>query len=50
MTKDMTQGRPLQLILLFAVPMMLGSLFQQFYNMADTIIVGRFVEIGRAHV
>ena len=38
MTKDMTQGRPLQLILLFSVPMMLGSLFQQFYNMADTII------------
>ena len=45
MTKDMTQGRPLQLILLFAVPMMLGSLFQQFYNMADTIIVGRFVGV-----
>ena len=45
MTKDMTQGRPLQLILLFAVPLMLGSLFQQFYNMADTIIVGRFVGV-----
>ena len=45
MTKDMTQGRPLQLILLFSVPMMLGSLFQQFYNMADTIIVGRFVGV-----
>lgn len=45
MTKDMTQGQPLRLILLFAVPMMLGSLFQQFYNMADTIIVGRFVGV-----
>ena len=45
MTKDMTQGQPLRLILLFAVPMMLGSLFQQFYNLADTIIVGRFVGV-----
>ncbi len=45
MTKDMTSGRPLRLILLFAVPLMLGSLFQQFYNMADTIIVGRFVGV-----
>ena len=45
MTKDMTQGSPLRLILLFSVPMMLGSLFQQFYNMADTIIVGRFVGV-----
>ena len=41
MTKDMTQGSPLKLILAFAVPLMLGSLFQQFYNLADTIIVGR---------
>ena len=41
MTKDMTQGSPLKLILAFAVPLMLGSLFQQFYNMADTLIVGR---------
>ena len=39
MTKDMTQGSPLKLILAFAVPLMLGSLFQQFYNLADSIIV-----------
>ncbi len=45
MTKDMTEGRPLGLILAFAVPLMLGSLFQQFYNLADTIIVGRFVGV-----
>ena len=45
MTKDMTQGSPLKLILAFAVPLMLGSLFQQFYNLADTIIVGRFVGV-----
>ena len=47
MTKDMTQGSPLKLILAFAVPLMLGSLFQQFYNLADTIIVGRFVGVKR---
>ena len=41
----MTQGSPLKLILAFAVPLMLGSLFQQFYNLADTIIVGRFVGV-----
>ena len=45
MTKDMTQGSPLKLILAFAVPLMRGSLFQQFYNLADTIIVGRFVGV-----
>ncbi len=45
MTKDMTQGSPLKLILAFAVPLVLGSLFQQFYNLADTIIVGRFVGV-----
>ena len=45
MTKDMTQGSPLKLMLAFAVPLMLGSLFQQFYNLADTIIVGRFVGV-----
>ena len=45
MTKDMTKGSPLKLILAFAVPLMLGSLFQQFYNLADTIIVGRFVGV-----
>ena len=38
-------GSPLKLILAFAVPLMLGSLFQQFYNLADTIIVGRFVGV-----
>ena len=45
MIKDMTQGSPLKLILMFCAPLMLGSLFQQFYNMADTIIVGRFVGV-----
>lgn len=45
MTKDMTQGRPLKLILAFAIPVFLGMLFQQFYNLVDTIIVGRFLGV-----
>lgn len=39
--KDLTTGKPFHLILGFAVPMLLGFLFQQFYNMVDTIIVGQ---------
>lgn len=46
MTKDMTEGRPLRLIIGFAVPMLLGMLFQQFYSMVDTIIVGKFLGVG----
>lgn len=40
---DMTKGNELGLLLRFAVPMLVGNIFQQFYNMADTVIVGRFV-------
>ena len=40
---DMTKGRPLPLILKFVIPLVIGNIFQQLYNMADTIIVGRFV-------
>lgn len=40
---DMTQGNPAKLILLFAIPMLVGSVFQLLYNMVDTIVVGRFV-------
>ena len=42
-TLDMTQGDPLRLILRFALPLLLGNLFQQLYNMADGIIVGQFI-------
>lgn len=35
--------RPLKALLVFALPIMLGNLFQQFYTMADSVIVGRFV-------
>ena len=45
MTKDMTTGSSLKIILLFSIPVLLGNLFQQFYNMVDTIIVGRFVGV-----
>lgn len=41
MTNDMTHGTPWKLLLSFSVPLLIGNLFQQFYNMADTIIVGR---------
>lgn len=43
MTKDMTKGSPMKLILSFSIPLFFGFLFQQFYNLVDTIIVGRFL-------
>ena len=43
--KDMTQGAPAKLILGFAAPMLAGSLFQQVYNVADTMIVGRYLDM-----
>lgn len=46
MTKDMTEGKPLKLIIGFAIPMFLGMLFQQFYSMVDTVIVGKFLGVG----
>lgn len=45
MTKDMTVGNPTKLILSFAIPMLIGNIFQQLYNMVDTMIVGRFVGV-----
>ena len=39
-TLDMTQGRPLGLVLRFAIPLFIGTLFQQVYNLTDTMIVG----------
>ena len=43
MEKDMTKGSPLPVILQFTLPLIIGNIFQQLYNMADTIIVGRYV-------
>lgn len=41
MKTDMTKGNPMKIILLFSIPVLMGNLFQQFYNMVDTIIVGQ---------
>ncbi len=38
--RDMTSGNPIRLILSFALPLFIGNVFQQFYNMADTMVVG----------
>jgi putative MATE family efflux protein len=43
MRGDMTSGNPARQLIKFALPMVLGNLFQQLYNIADTIIVGNFV-------
>lgn len=43
MQKDLTQGSIRKTLLLFAMPMIAGNLLQQFYNIADTLIVGRFL-------
>jgi len=43
MTKDMTEGNVLGLILRFALPLLVGNLLQQTYNMIDAAIVGRFL-------
>ncbi len=42
-TKDMTVGAPLPIILSFMLPLLLGLLFQQFYSMVDTVVVGNFL-------
>ena len=39
----MTEGSPVSLILLFSVPMLIGNLFQQVYNLVDSVIVGKYV-------
>ena len=42
-TRDMTSGSPAKLILKFSGPMLIGNIFQQLYNMVDSIVVGKFV-------
>lgn len=44
-TKNMTIGKPSSLILSFALPLMAGNLFQEFYTITDTIIVGQFLGV-----
>lgn len=43
MTKNLTEGNPLKLILLFSLPLLAGNLFQQAYNLVDAAIVGRYL-------
>ncbi len=45
MTKDMTTGSPMKLILGFSIPMLMGLLFQQLYNLVDTMIVGKLLGV-----
>ena len=43
--QDMTSGSPVKLILRFMIPMCLGNIFQQFYNIADSIVAGQFIGV-----
>ena len=43
MLKDMTKGSETKHILVFAIPLFIGNIFQQLYNMVDAIVVGKFV-------
>lgn len=43
MQRDMTVGSPFKVVLNFTIPIFIGNVFQQFYNMADAVIVGKFV-------
>ena len=46
MIKDMTNGSPSKILFYFALPMVVGNIFQQLYNIVDSIIVGNFVGIN----
>ncbi|BCN30092.1 MATE family efflux transporter [Anaeromicropila herbilytica] len=44
--KDMTEGNVVSLLVKFSLPMLIGNIFQQFYNIIDSIIVGKFVSVN----
>ena len=46
MTKNLTSGSPMKLILSFMLPVLGGNLFQQFYNLVDTVIVGQYLGLN----
>ena len=51
MNRDLTQGRPVKVLWLFCLPILVSAVFQQFYNMADSIIAGKVLcESARAAV
>ena len=43
MKTDMTTGKPMKVLLEFTLPVFIGNVFQQFYNMVDAVVVGKFV-------
>lgn len=43
MVTDMTEGNPISILLKFTFPMLIGNLFQQLYNIVDSVVVGRFI-------
>lgn len=45
MINDLTEGKPMKLIISFSIPLLIGNIFQQFYSMVDTIIVGKFLGV-----
>ena len=45
-TKQMTSGSPLRLLVSFALPLMLGNIFQQLYTAVDTAVVGKALGVG----
>ena len=49
MNRDLTKGSVTKSMLLFAIPMILGDLLQQCYNIADTLIVGQFLGLSLDH-
>ncbi|MHC5374392.1 MATE family efflux transporter [Enterococcus sp. LJL120] len=46
METDLTYGNPIKKVFWFTIPILIGNLFQQFYNIADTIIVGKFLGVN----
>lgn len=46
MLLNMTEGKPLKLIIPFMIPLLIGNIFQQLYNIADIIIVGRTIGVN----
>ncbi len=47
MIKDLTEGEPQKVLLQFTLPMFVSVIFQQLYNIADSVIVGNFAAHGR---
>ena len=44
--QNMTEGKPLKLILAFSLPLMIGNVFQQLYTVVDTMVVGQALGVG----